>query len=458
MSVAARQLLRAARLSPEELITQVKGVKEGELCHHLAKRFYNHAEHFFPPQMVQTMEAFGRSGYAGDAYIDAAFIGRLDDITANCGTRRLVQLLRAASVLRIEPLEEWWPTVVEPLCIEHVKNIVEGIPTMVDALSELPDVDYRVGALLEGFRIQLECAPGVTPAIFSKSLERLSRVYKKKGLNLDPLRDHAYGLMKDSKSLHSKDRLNLLTAFERLNWEAPAPLLTTTYKSTADDIDDLHWQAQLLFRTPLETTKNRIEAHVKGLKKPEDRKYVWHELPHDALALAQLGESSFVSYLLAEPSIPSSGVVKKYSAQQHCALVRAAALSECTSNVQESMDILDRLYPQLTLMERRQVHEVAVLADHKLKHEPVTADRLFLDQGQRQGLNRNDHDASVDTRRRVGSVTIFADDLRKDPGMDRGWRPISPGDVFSNNEPSPAQKLRERYMKRKGFTVEHREV
>lgn len=406
----ARQLLRASGLTPDELIAAVKTTRDVEVMHHLAQRFYHFAEHFYPPQVVTAAEAFARAGYS-DCFVEQAFMGRLDDVMQNCSPKRAVQVLRAATVLKVNPVESWWP-VVEPLCVHHVKNIVEGIPATVDALGSLP-VDTH--ELLDAYCFQLQCIP--TPvAVFSKSLERLSRHYQRQ-TKLDVHKDRAYELLKDD-NLHPRDRLNLVAACQRLQWSS---------NSSEVDVDELQWQSRLHVRTPLTATKNRIE------EKLQDVKYVTFSLPDELLDLALLGESEFVRLALQAPRVAVA--LKKYTPYQLAQMVRAACLAGDISSafIRDALSTLDILYPQLDLAQRIWVHEAATLCDHALQNEEVhVSERLF-----------GDYVA-------VGSVGVVSSSGTK------GWRPQLVEDAFCDGEVTPTRELRDRYLAKRGWNVEYR--
>eukprot|EP00397_Hematodinium_sp_SG-2012_P053616 GEMP01064145.1.p1 GENE.GEMP01064145.1~~GEMP01064145.1.p1 ORF type:complete len:425 (+),score=109.39 GEMP01064145.1:22-1275(+) len=414
----ARQLLRTARLLPDELTAAVKQTRHAEVMHHLAQRFYYHAEHYYPPQVLQAVEAFSRAGYS-DRFVEQAFVGRLDDLMQNCSPKRMVQVLRAATLLKVSPVEIWWP-VVEPVCELHVKNIVEGIPTTVDALASLPCDTHE---LIDAYCFQLQCVPTST-AVFSKSLERLARHYDaERRRKLDTYKDRAYLLLKED-TLHGRDRLNLVAACQRLDWDLP--------QTTADvDIDELPWQARLRVRTPLAATKNRVEEKLR------DAKYVIVSLPDELLDLAQLGECDFVRQILLSTQL--TGSIKKYSPSQVVQIVRAANLVHdfSTTLVREALEILDRVYPQLDLAQRIWVHEAAVLCDHPLQKEDVhVSERLF------------------GNFVAVGSVGVVSDN--GGTSTTHGWRPRMTEDSFCDGEATPSRILREKYLQKRGWNVEHR--
>merc|ERR550534_2905693 len=115
-------------------------------------------------------------------------------------------------------------------------------------------------------------------------------------------------------------------------------------------------------------------------------------------------------------------------------MLRAATLSEAFLPVERLLEMVDRLYGQLDLVERRWVHEAAVLVDHPLKKEPVSALPLFS-----RGSTS------------VGSVAVDA------VGPQKGCRPVGLwGNFFVDGAETPLRKLIEKYLKKQGWEVDYR--
>eukprot|EP00405_Crypthecodinium_cohnii_P036680 CAMPEP_0206544500 /NCGR_PEP_ID=MMETSP0325_2-20121206/11566_1 /ASSEMBLY_ACC=CAM_ASM_000347 /TAXON_ID=2866 /ORGANISM="Crypthecodinium cohnii, Strain Seligo" /LENGTH=450 /DNA_ID=CAMNT_0054043283 /DNA_START=172 /DNA_END=1525 /DNA_ORIENTATION=- len=378
-SLRFQRFWRAPNLEPHELVSMLSDLEQERSCDvhlfgALSSRFYANVSEFFPPQVDAVLGSFARLGYADEALL-RGFAGRLTDLASDASPRRVVRLLKHATMLELPP--HVWLEGLLPQLEQKLPYTREGLPTILECLHTLQWKDPELVKLLvtQGLIV----ADELNVSFFTKLFERFSR----HGLEHKEATQKAVKLASSAKaSMDFRDALNLLAGLKRISSASEAAnklesslvarldatssheaggkkslLVKNEWESDGDRVAVvLDWMERLSLQSAplLKTCTNLVETEM-----AKDKRFARSKLPGALHSLAALSTKEELPTVLALLStLLKQPVVAKYDGEGLALLFRAAASMELGGV--GSAEVLTSLLPhvarsvsQLPLMERR---------------------------------------------------------------------------------------------------------
>ncbi|CAE7240188.1 unnamed protein product, partial [Symbiodinium sp. CCMP2456] len=101
------RFFEAPTMSADQVVSTLKELAQEQnadvkLLAALSRRYYGHAEEFFPPQIEDVLGSFAALGFA-DENLLKGIEGRIEDLASDASPRRVVRVLRSGASLRLDP-------------------------------------------------------------------------------------------------------------------------------------------------------------------------------------------------------------------------------------------------------------------------------------------------------------------------------------------------------------------
>ena len=328
----------------------------------LANRSAVSSTQFFPPQILETLDLFAKSGYSADAMALFAFLtARKDDLLNEASPKRIVVLMEAIAEIQLPMFHlSLWPDLREAL-VRVLPQLKRGTPTVLQALSKAGCTDSE---LVEALLVQAECCwlqGEIETKIFAHAIEAASRM----SFASDPVRA--------SLTVALSKR-----PIEKLSQLQSVALLVAALRAGADETTIAGLRARIksfLARpdTPFDVARclAGVCRHGVSLSPAEE------SLVNDFVEskLSDVNFAKFMPYTLRDLSLCSSGIeftrvalenvvsqksaIDRFSAEKLLALLRAAVLSGCGMEVVSRLvDPMTRSARQLSIRQARQLWEI----------------------------------------------------------------------------------------------------